>query len=794
MELATPPACSSRVPKVRPRAIGISLNYLVVTRDGAGSSESVAGAGGCPSRRLSGASVLSSMAVAVKLRSYLGVLVLAGLVPLIVLTVAMTITLAHQQRTAVDRGLSNTVAALVAVVDNELETSIKSLQTLATSQRLDSDDLPAFYEHASRVRELHRWSTIGLIDSAGTHRLNVARPLGAVLPDLSDREYFKQVLASGRPYVSDLLRGRVTDTIDFAVAVPVVRHARVTYVLFAGVDSATFSRVFAAQRLPPQAVAFIMSRDSVYIARHPDHALFAGRPAPDAYVQQVRERPEGTFRGALADDVEMEAAYRASAHTGWTVAFGLPADSVNAGIRRVAWTGAAVGGGIVVAALALAALFARRMAAGIEALGVTASALGRGAAPERSERLHVRELEEMRGFLTDAYTLLREQGEAVRGEEAEREEARRRLAAIVDNSDDAIVSKDLDGIIMSWNPGAERIFGYGAEEAIGQPITIIIPPDRREEEEAVLRRLRHGERTDHFETVRWTKEGRLIDISLTVSPIRNAEGTVIGASKIARDITERRRAEADLKRLNETLEERVAERTRQLAEINAELDAFGYTVSHDLRAPLRAMDGFAKALAATYGDTIDARGQDFMRRIIGAAERMDDLIQDLLAYSRLSRDELRLEPVNLGDVVREALRDLEADIRARAASVTVTDPLGAVRAHRETLRQVVTNLVSNAIKFMAPDVVPQVRIHSESRGDMRRLCVHDNGIGIEPRYHANIFRVFERLHGVETYPGTGIGLAIVRRGTERMGGRLGLDSTPGEGTKFWIELPVAGRD
>ena len=224
----------------------------------------------------------------------------------------------------------------------------------------------------------------------------------------------------------------------------------------------------------------------------------------------------------------------------------------------------------------------------------------------------------------------RERARAARAEQAVREEAVRRLAAIVDNSDDAIIGKDLNGIIQSWNRGAERIFGYRAEEAVGQPITIIIPPDRREEEETVLRRLRKGERTDPFETVRWTKQGHLIDISLTVSPIRNADGVVIGASKISRDITERKRIEADLKRLNETLEERVAERTRQLAEINAELDAFASTVAHDLRAPLRAMDGFAKALAEDYGDTLGTRGQDYARRIVGAAERMDLLIQDLL--------------------------------------------------------------------------------------------------------------------------------------------------------------------
>ena len=729
-----------------------------------------------------------------RLRSYLAILVLAAVVPLIVLTGVMTTSLARQQRVAVGRGLSNTVAALAAVVDNELETSIRSLENLATSQWLDSDDLAAFYEHARRVRQLHHWSTIGLIDGAGKHRLNIARPLGALLPDLSDRDYFKQVMATGRPYVSDLLKGRVTNTIDLGVAVPVVRDARVKYVLFAGVDSATFSAVFQAQGLPAQAVAFIVSRDAVYIARSPDHERFVGQPPPAAYVTRIRETPEGSLRASLADGSEMETAYRRSALTGWTVGFGLPAETVNAPVRRIVWVATILGGSIALAALGLAAMFARRMATAITILGSTASALGRGEPPQPHHRLRVTELKEMHGFLESASRLLEDRARAAGAEQAFREEAVRRIAAIVENSDDAIISKDLNGIITSWNQGAERIFGYHAAEAIGQSITMIIPPERLEEENAVLRRLRAGERTDHFETVRWTKQGHPIDISLTVSPIGDGDGAVIGASTIARDITERKRAEADLKRLNETLEDRVAERTRELGEINAELDAFGYTVSHDLRAPLRAMDGFARALAATYGDKLDARGQDFTRRIVAGAERMDRLIQDLLAYSRLSREELRLDPVSLGDVVREALRDLDADIRQRAASISVEDPLGRVLAHWETLRGVVANLVSNAIKFVPPDVVPLVRIRSESRDGVVRLWVHDNGIGIDSRYHANIFRVFERLHGIESYPGTGIGLAIVRRGTERMGGRVGLESKPGEGASFWIELPAVRRD
>jgi PAS domain S-box-containing protein len=374
------------------------------------------------------------------------------------------------------------------------------------------------------------------------------------------------------------------------------------------------------------------------------------------------------------------------------------------------------------------------------------------------------------------------------------EEQRARLAAIVEDSDDAVVGKDLDGVVTSWNPAAERIFGYPADEMIGRPITMIIPADRHQEETDVLGRLRLGEHIGHFDTIRRRKDGRLIDVSVTISPIRNTSGDVVGASKIARDITERKRMDAELKSLTEHLEARVAERTRQLEDINAELDAFGYTVSHDLRAPLRAMDGFAKALSADYADKLGARGRDYAQRIVDASERMDGLIQDLLAYSRLSRDELRTEAVDLRAVVTDAVRGLELEAQKRSAVIDVVEPLGQVLADRAALRQVVTNLLSNAIKFSAPGVMPKVRVWSEGRGRVSRVWVEDNGIGIDPRYHGRIFRVFERLHGVETYPGTGIGLAIVRRGAERMGGRVGVESAVGAGARFWVELPVVGGE
>jgi PAS domain S-box-containing protein len=255
------------------------------------------------------------------------------------------------------------------------------------------------------------------------------------------------------------------------------------------------------------------------------------------------------------------------------------------------------------------------------------------------------------------------------------------------------------------------------------------------------------------------------------------------------------RLRADLHRHAEDLEARVAERTRALQDVNAELNSFAYSVSHDLRTPLRSMQGFAEALLEDYTSSLDDTGKDYARRIVAASRRMDHLIQDLLTYSRLSRAELELRPVALGTLIRAIALQVEEQAQAATPPVhpriDVVEPMPAVLGHRGVLSQVIQNLLTNAIKFVAPGVVPHVTIAAQATDGRVRVSVTDNGIGVAAEHQERIFRVFERLHRLEAYPGTGIGLAIVRKGVERLGGRCGVESTPGAGSRFWLDLPAA---
>jgi PAS domain S-box-containing protein len=502
------------------------------------------------------------------------------------------------------------------------------------------------------------------------------------------------------------------------------------------------------------------------------------------------------------------------------------------------------------------------------------------------------------------------------------EEARSRLAAIVESSYDGILSKDLNGTIMSWNAGAERLYGYSASEATGKPVTILMPPGQQDEFAVFMRRIKEGARVEHYETKRVRKDGGTIDVSLTLSPIRDHRGQIIGASTIARDISAQKRVEEErrqsaerfraiadytydweywigvdgnllwvnpaveritgysvgecmgmpdfpipivaevdretvarqtreavqgstgddlefrvrhkdgrlvwvaaswqpiydsrgtslghrssirdiakrkqaqeaLQRLMAELELRVEARTKELSEANQsleaanrELESFSYSVSHDLRAPLRAIDGFSKMVLKGYADRLDDEGRRKLNVIRSNAQQMDQLINDLLAFSRLGRKEMVQVRLDMEALVQRAWKELtlvKPDQRIRFSVQGLPHAMG----DQTLIKEAVANLLSNAIKFSKFRETAAVEVGAYPEEERNVYYVRDNGAGFDMQYYDKLFGVFQRLHSADEFEGTGVGLAIVERIIRRHGGRVWAEGKVGEGATFYFTL------
>jgi PAS domain S-box-containing protein len=475
-------------------------------------------------------------------------------------------------------------------------------------------------------------------------------------------------------------------------------------------------------------------------------------------------------------------------------------------------------------------------------------------------------------------------------------DAATRLAAIVESSNDAILGKDINGRVTSWNKAAELMYGYTAEEIIGEPVELLCPPERQDEEMEILARVRRGEQIKHYETERVTKNGRRVEMSLTISPIRDAQGRIVGASTIGRDISEHKKAERKFRDLLETapdamviidtrgqitlvnaraervfgynrdemigqpIETLIPERLRmqheahrnsfvsdprqrpmgtgldlwarrrdgsefpveislgplqtaegtlvtaavrditerkafesQLADYaenlkrsNRELEQFAYVASHDLRAPLRSLSGFSQLLQKRYGEQLDAQAAEFLGYITQSAEHMQALIDDLLAFSRVSTVDKSMVDVDCEAVLAQVERQLRAQIDSRAARIT-HDPLPHVLGVEHELVQLIQNLVSNGIKFQSGEH-PHVHVSAQRLGELWQFSVRDEGIGLAPEYREKIFLIFQRLHTNEEYEGTGVGLAICKKIVEHHGGNIWVESEPGKGATFFFTL------
>ncbi len=485
------------------------------------------------------------------------------------------------------------------------------------------------------------------------------------------------------------------------------------------------------------------------------------------------------------------------------------------------------------------------------------------------------------------------------------------FASIVNSTDDAILSISLDGRVTSWNPGAEKLFMYTSEEIIGYPISILIPSTLTNEENSFLDKVKKGETVHQYETERVRKDGKCITIALTISPIKNAEGKIVGASGICRDVTQRieaeerirksektyraiassipgsmiclldpdyrffliegdmveklgysksqllgnrasdvltpemfdmvgkeykrafdgetitreslrngydifakylplrdennvvfaimavaidvtnlKNAQRDIVKLNLGLEEKIQNRTEQLRKSNEELEAFSYSVSHDLRAPLRGIIGFATVLQEDYGTSLDTEANRIIKVIIANTIKMGQLIDDLLAFSRIGKGDIQKTTVDTYMMVSNIVNELTGQDIHRPIVMWQIDQLPQTSADANTIRQVWINFLSNAVKYSRNTKQPRVTIESTVQEGYNIFSIRDNGVGFDEKYSNKLFKVFQRLHDEEEFEGTGVGLALVEKIVSKHGGKVWAEGNLNEGACFHFSLPV----
>jgi PAS domain S-box-containing protein len=394
---------------------------------------------------------------------------------------------------------------------------------------------------------------------------------------------------------------------------------------------------------------------------------------------------------------------------------------------------------------------------------------------------------------TELERRVRERTAELAGANQELEASEARFRLLVEGVRDyAILLLDLEGRVTSWNPGAELLTGYRAEEVVGRHISLFYLPEAREHD--LGSELRTARAEGRFEGEGWRvrSDGSRFWANVVTTALRDEQGWLFGYAKVVRDLTARREAEEALRKAHDELEQRVRERTAELEAANRELESFSYSVSHDLRAPLRSIDGFGQALLEDYADILDETGKGYLQRVRSASQRMAQLIDELLELSRVTRSEMRRDTVDLGAMAREIAAELGSAHPERRVEWVMPDAVSA-RGDPRLLRQALENLLGNAWKYTGKQ--PEARIEfgvlENDAGPV--FFVRDNGAGFEMAYADKLFTPFQRLHSAHEFQGTGIGLATVQRILRRHGGRVWAEAEVGRGATFYFSLPARGE-
>jgi PAS domain S-box-containing protein len=375
------------------------------------------------------------------------------------------------------------------------------------------------------------------------------------------------------------------------------------------------------------------------------------------------------------------------------------------------------------------------------------------------------------------------------------ERSEERFRALVEASFDWIWEVDAEGRYVYASPRVSEFLGYRPEELLGRTPFDLMPDDEAARVGALFGEIAASRRPfASLENVNLHRDGRPVVLETTGIPVFGPQGEYRGYRGVDRDVTARRAADDELRRHRQRLEELVRDRTVELEAANRELEAFSYSVSHDLRAPIRAIDGFAKLLVRGHAASLDAEGIRLLGVVGESAQRMAQLIEDLLRFSRAGREEIHRGPVDMRALAEEAWGEVAAAVPLAPAGpvALVLGELPHASGDVALLRQVWTNLLSNAFKFSASRAAPRVVVSGECRGGEFVYSVADNGAGFDPAYGHRLFQVFQRLHSAKEFPGTGVGLALVHRIVTRHGGRVWAEGCPGEGATFSFALPAPG--
>lgn len=364
------------------------------------------------------------------------------------------------------------------------------------------------------------------------------------------------------------------------------------------------------------------------------------------------------------------------------------------------------------------------------------------------------------------------------------EKIRNYLATIVQQSSDAIYIHDDSGKIISWNEGASKIYGYSEEDALQMKVWNIIPEYLHAETQTIIEKVMNGSEVKAFETKRITKGGKLIDVHFSASGLIDTEHNRYSVAITERNITQQKIDAEKILQLNSNLKMNV----KRLEDVNKELESFSYSVSHDLRAPLRALNGYTRIFEEEYADKLDARARETLNTIQRNAKKMDQLIEDLLQFSRLGKQEVKKGEIDMHALVKNVLNDISASFPHKAN--VVVKPLPAARADLSLISQVWINLITNAIKYSAKKQQSCIEIGCFHEEEEIIYYIKDNGAGFDMKYANKLFGVFQRLHNSQEFEGTGIGLAIIQRVITRHGGRVWAEGKVNHGATFYFTLPV----